>query len=106
MNPASIQSGVYSGLILSSSVSVPSEAQAITYTVSINVGSGAVTFSGVSPQPNVRWTEYMPVGSGGEVPLLNPFPPGHRVPLHIERRGATLLIWIDRGEIPAFGGCP
>lgn len=106
MNIDNLQSGIYTGYILASSVSLPSPADAITYTVAVNVEGGTVEFENVAPQEAARWSSYIPVGPNGEVPMLYPFPIGHRVPLHIERLGDTLTIYIDRGEVPAFGGCP
>ena len=106
MKISTIQSGLYTGYILSSSVEVPSAAADITYTVGINIANGVVEFENVAPQEAARWSAYMPVGTNGEVPQLYPFPVGHRVPLHVERQGETLTVYIDRGEIPAFGDCP
>lgn len=105
MRVSSIQSGLYTGYILARSVDVPSPADDIKYTVGINIASGVIEFENVVPQDDARWSSYMPADMGGELPFLNPFPVGHRVPLHIERQGETLTVYIDRGEIPAFGGC-
>lgn len=105
MNIDKLQSGMHSGMVLSSTVSVPSPADAIAYTIGINVENGTVVLENVTPQRDARWSSYMPVGPNGELPNLYPFPPGHRVPIHVERQGDTLTVFIDRGEIPAFGGC-
>lgn len=101
-----IQTGiVYTGLIVASTRSLPAPAEEISYTVSINIETGSVSFEGVIPQKGARWSEYIPEGPDGEVPKLYPFKPGHRVPCHIERAGSTITLWIDRGEVPTFGGC-
>ena len=105
MNASTIPSGLYTGIIQTSSRSVPSPADEITYAVAINVSNGTVVLENVTPQRDARWSSYIPVGPNGELPNLYPFPPGHRVPIHVERQGDTLTVFIDRGEIPAFGGC-
>lgn len=101
-----IPSGIYTGLIIDRSSEVPAVASDLFYTVSINYEGGAVDVPGVAPQESARWTSYMPIDDNGEPPDLYPFPLGHRVPIHVERQGDTLRFWIDRGEIPTFGGCP
>jgi|OM-RGC.v1.029971767 hypothetical protein len=105
MRIADIQSGLYTGIVSESSRSEPAPADEITYTVAINLAGGTIYLENVKPQEAARWSSYMPADPGGELPFLNPFPPGHRVPLHIERQGDTLTVFIDRGEVPAFGGC-
>lgn len=101
-----LQTGmVITGIITGRSVSVPSPGSAITYTVTLNLEGGSVSFEGVAPQQAARWDTYMPAGTGGELPELYPFPIGHRVPVHVERMGEKINLTIDRGEIPLFGGC-
>jgi hypothetical protein len=107
MNIDGIQSGlVHTALITARSVEVPSPADQVFYTISINVEGGSVSFENVQSQPGSRWTDYMPTNPSDELPNVFPFPLGHRVPVHIERRGDEFKLFIDRGEVPEFGGCP
>jgi len=106
MSSKQLQSGVYSGTIEASSVSEPSPAAAITYTVAVNVDGGVVRFAGVSPHPTKRWANFMPVGANGELPDLYPFPVGSPVILHVQVVGQKRILTIGEGEVPAFGGCP
>lgn len=101
-----LPNGVYSAIVTERSVDVPSPADAITYTVKVNMESGSVPFPGVSPHPSKRWTSYMPVDVNGELPNLNPFPIGTPVILHVQRLGESRAqVFIGEGEVPAFGGC-
>lgn len=104
MNIDQLQSGLYTGIVTNRSASVPSPADAVFYTITINLEGGTVAIPNVRSQPGARWTDYMPTG-GGELPNVYPFPLGHRVPIHFERRGDDLIVFIDRGEVPEFGGC-
>lgn len=103
-----LQTGmVITGQIVSSTASAPSVPESVSYTVSMNLEDGPVQLAGVAPQRYSRWTSYMPLGDDGEEPLLNPFPPGHKVMVHVERRGdGSISLIIADGEVPAFGGCP
>lgn len=102
-----LQTGmVITGQISARSVAVPSPGDAITYTVTLNLEDGPVQLVGVAPQRNARWDTYMPEGNDGELPKLYPFPIGHKVMVHVERRGdGSISLIIADGEVPAFGGC-
>lgn len=106
MSSRQLQSGVYSATIEASSVTEPSPAAAITYTVAVNIDGGVVRFEGVSPHPSKRWSNRMPVGPNGEVPDLYPFEEGEPVILHVQVVGQKRILTIGEGEVPAFGGCP
>ena len=107
MNIDSLQSGlVYTAIITARSVEEPSAADAVFYSIAINVEGGVVAFDNVRSQDGARWTDYMPVDPDDEIPNIFPFPLGHRVPVHFERMGDNYNIIIDRGEVPEFGGCP
>lgn len=106
MNLEQVDPGVtYSGTVIASTRTEPAPADEVSYTISINVEGGQLTLEGVVPQRGDRWTDYMPVGDDGEVPQVYPFPPGHRVPIHIDRQGDEFIMIIGKGEVPAFGGC-
>lgn len=106
MNLDELQSGLYTAIVVGRSVDVPSPADAVFYSITINVEGGTVTFDNVRSQPGGRWTDYMPTNPGDELPNVFPFPLGHRVPVHFERQGDEFKLFIDRGEVPEFGGCP
>jgi hypothetical protein len=106
MNLNDLEPGLYTGIIVGRSVDVPSPADQVSYTVAININNSSVSLPDVVPQRGARWTEYMPLGPDGEQPNINPFPLGHRVPIHFDRQGDDFILYIDRGELPAFGGCP
>jgi len=106
MNIDQLQSGVYTAIIVARSVEDPSPADQVSYTIDINVEGGTVSFSNVRSQQGSRWTDYMPVDPEDEIPNVFPFPLGHRVAVHVERLGDQFNLFIDRGEVPEFGGCP
>ncbi|MBO6739034.1 MAG: hypothetical protein JJ916_04155 [Phycisphaerales bacterium] len=101
-----LPNGVYSAIVEARSREVASPAEEITYTVAVNVGSGPVRFPLVSPHPAKRWTNKMPLGPDGEIPMLYPFEIGEPVILHIQGTATRRQIFIGEGEVPAFGGCP
>lgn len=105
MNLDRLQSGLYTGIITARSASAPSPADAVFYTVTLNIEGGTVSIPNVRSQPGARWTDYMPSNPGDELPNVFPFPLGHRVPIHFERQGDDFVVFIDRGEVPEFGGC-
>lgn len=98
-----LQTGVYTARIIARSVGVPSPADAITYTVGVNIGSGVVEFQDVSPQDSARWSSYMP--TIGDPPKLIPFKIGRLVTLHVQVTGAQTQMFIGDAEIPEFDGC-
>ena len=90
------------GIIISRSVSVPSQADAITYTIEIDEGEGhPVQYEGITPGASVRITTEYP-----ELELeLVPFRIGQEVTVSVRRVGSSSIIKIAQGEFPALGEC-
>lgn len=102
-----LQPGLYTAIIVGRTATAPAPADEVSYTIAINVEGGSITFDSVKSQTGARWTDYMePTGPDDDtIPRIHPFPLGHRVPVHFDRQGDEIILFIDRGEVPEFGGC-
>lgn len=87
------------GIVTARSVSEPSPAGTITYTIEIDEEGHPVTYAGIVPQAYYRriWVE-------AECDLI-PFDVGFEVPIGISREGSIDRIYIMTGETPNAGPC-
>lgn len=92
------QSGMFVGLITARSVSVPSPAASINYSIQIEGDTGVIEFDSVAPQDHYRLSTVFDID-------LVPFDVGQRVPIGVSRFGASEFVDIMMGELPNVGDC-
>lgn len=93
---------VVPGVVVSSSVSEPSEADAITYTIEIDDGGVVQQYAGVKPSKGWRITDY---DSTPAVIFLQPWMPGTEVPVAIRVKGSQDVYSILASEHIALNEC-